>query len=235
MITLYQFPPKFGIANSSPFCLMVETYMRMAGIDYVNKYTGRTDRAPKGKLPFIDDDGCLVADSRLIVTYLKEKYGDTVDGCLTKEQQAIMTAVNTMVTEHLYWVGVYYRWQKPAGWEVLREAFFTPLPWLLRGFISRKVRKHMLDRLHKQGLGVHQEHEIDQMGIEDLIAIRDLLGDKPYMFGEQVSSLDATVYSVTSSLIAPPILSPVKDFVLQQKNLVKHCQRIHMQYYPDFE
>jgi len=34
MIKLYQFHPAWGLPNPSPFCMKVETYLRMAGLPY---------------------------------------------------------------------------------------------------------------------------------------------------------------------------------------------------------
>ena len=67
MITLRQFPPALGLPNASPFCLKLELYLRMAGLPYRNRYTLELHRAPKGKLPWIDDDGIAMADSGLII------------------------------------------------------------------------------------------------------------------------------------------------------------------------
>lgn len=34
MLTLYQFEPAWGLPNASPFCMKLETYFRMANLDY---------------------------------------------------------------------------------------------------------------------------------------------------------------------------------------------------------
>ncbi len=60
-ITLYQFPAAFGLPNASPFCMKVETYLRMAGIAYAPRYGMYQLRAPKKKLPYIDDGGGINA------------------------------------------------------------------------------------------------------------------------------------------------------------------------------
>lgn len=43
MIKLYQFSPAWGLPNPSPFCMKVETYLRMTGLPY---------EAINGALPF---------------------------------------------------------------------------------------------------------------------------------------------------------------------------------------
>ena len=34
MIQLYQFEPAFGLPNASPFCMKVETWLRMAALPF---------------------------------------------------------------------------------------------------------------------------------------------------------------------------------------------------------
>jgi hypothetical protein len=50
MIKLYQIERTWGIPNLSPFCCKIETYLRMAGIEYDIK-SALPFSAPKGKLP----------------------------------------------------------------------------------------------------------------------------------------------------------------------------------------
>jgi hypothetical protein len=59
MITLYQFEPAFGLPNASPFCLKLETWLRMAGLPYEapRMTLSAMGRSPKGKLPYIVDEG----------------------------------------------------------------------------------------------------------------------------------------------------------------------------------
>ena len=50
MIKLVQFPPAFGLPNASPFCMKLETYLRMAGLPFELNNKGDVMKAPKGKL-----------------------------------------------------------------------------------------------------------------------------------------------------------------------------------------
>ena len=51
----------------------------MAGIDYEVVAMADPRKAPKGKLPYIEDDGETIADSTVIIEHLKKKYGDTLN------------------------------------------------------------------------------------------------------------------------------------------------------------
>ena len=65
MITLYSFGPGFGLPDPSPFVTKVEALLKMAKLPYRMDTTGFT-KAPKGKLPYIEDDGVTVSDSTFI-------------------------------------------------------------------------------------------------------------------------------------------------------------------------
>ena len=68
-LKLFQFNSAFGARNISPFCFKLETYLRMSGIEHEIVWSGSTRNAPKGKLPYIEDDSQIVwrlgADHRL--------------------------------------------------------------------------------------------------------------------------------------------------------------------------
>src|SRR6266480_2026973 len=73
MITLYAFGPAFGLPDPSPFVLKAEVLLKMAGVPYRTSTEG-FGKAPKGKLPYIDDDGERIADSTFIRWHIEKKY-----------------------------------------------------------------------------------------------------------------------------------------------------------------
>ena len=108
MIRLYQFAPAFGLPNASPFCMKLETYLRMAGLPYELVNSGDVLRAPKGKLPFIDDGGTRLADTSFIIEYLKGRYGEPLDASLTPAQRTVACdprCAGDVVTPHITLAG----------------------------------------------------------------------------------------------------------------------------------
>ena len=103
MITLYQFEPAFGLPNASPFCMKLETWLRMAQLPYEAPTMRMTDmrKAPKGKMPYIVDQGRVVSDSTFIIDYLKATYGDKLDNWLSPEQRAVALAFQRLLEENL--------------------------------------------------------------------------------------------------------------------------------------
>ena len=127
MLILYQLERTWGIPNLSHFCCKTETYLRMADI----KYTVRPTLplfAPKGKLPYIEDDDIKLADSRFIVRHLKTKYHD-LDQEFSPAELAHSLAMQRLLEEHLFWATMYSRWQyTDANWQVNKKAIFSVLP-----------------------------------------------------------------------------------------------------------
>jgi len=72
MITLYTFGPAFGLPDPSPFVMKAEVLLKMAGVPYRTDTTGFR-KAPKGKLPYIEDGGEIISDSTFIRFHLEKK------------------------------------------------------------------------------------------------------------------------------------------------------------------
>lgn len=230
MITLFQPPPASGVSSLSPFCTKVETYLRMVGLPF--RTAGADPRkSPKGKVPWIEEDGRTIADSSDIIDYLKARHGDPLDAGLDAGQRAHAHLARRLVEEHLYWAIAYSRWAEPENFALTRSYFLPLLPPVIGGVIVRQIRRAMLGQMHGHGLGRHDRADIYRRGAEDLAALSTLLGDRPYFLGEQPTSVDASIYAFTSALWLHPADSPLKHAMGRSANLVAYTQRIHRRYF----
>lgn len=233
MIKLYQFAPIAQVPNLSHFCSKVETYLRMAKLPYEVETT-LPMKAPRGKLPYIDDNGTIVADSRLIVDYLKKNYGDKLDGHLTATKRATALAIQRLVEEHFFWVTMYSRWwYTDENWQENKQAIFGVLPPVIRDAAAVVYRRLIKRQIYGHGLGRLTADEIFKVGKADLDAVATILGDKPYMMGSEPTSVDATVFGFLTNTINVPIESPVKDYALSKQNLVDYCSRMNAEFFPE--
>ena len=234
MITLYQFSPTWGIPNLGQFCVKIETYLRMTGLSY-NVVETLPLKGPKGKLPFIEDDGQKITDSRFIIEHLKAKYGDPLDGDLSSEQRAIMTALQRLLEEHLYWIGMYARWQTTdENWQITKKAVFGGLPPVIRDIAALVYRWIVIRKqIYGQGIGRHNADEIFHLGEIDLDALSVFLADKPYFMGGKPTSLDASAFGILINTVHGPIESPVKEYGMRKKNLITYCDRMMIEFYPE--
>jgi glutathione S-transferase len=233
MITLYQGPAAWGIANISPFCLKLESYLRMTKVPYTAN-SGGFNKAPKGKIPFIEEDGKLLGDSQLIIEHLKRKHGDVLDAKLSAEQVATGHAVRRMLEESTYWHIAYVRYSREDAWKAYRPIFEAMFPPVVGKVVPLMIRRGILQSLRAQGLGRHRPEEVLEMGKEDICTVAALLGDKPFLLGEQPSSFDATVYAFLASILSFPVDSPFRSFVREQQNLVRYVERFHQRFFGDW-
>lgn len=156
MIKLFQFPAGRDIANFSPPCMKVETYMRMAGIPFEIVSVRNPAKAPKGKLPYITDGKQTVADSHFIIHYLKDKFGDILDDHLTPKEKALSRAIQVLLDEHLYWVLVYSRWSDDHGWNIAKTLFSVVYPnYYATLFLEWRAAKHNDNSTIKASGGIH--------------------------------------------------------------------------------
>jgi hypothetical protein len=168
MLTVHKFGPAWGTPDISPFVVKLETYLRLAGIPYESK-PGDPRKGPKQKLPYVDDDGALLGDSRLIIEHLEARRGVSLDAHLSPKQRAVAAAFQSMLEEHLYFVIVYERWQLDANWQrylpTMRQILSGAVPGPLTGVVAGIARKQMLKSLHAQGTGRHTPEEVGRIEI----------------------------------------------------------------------
>jgi glutathione S-transferase len=228
MITLYQFGPAWNMPDPSPFCTKVITYLRLAKIPFETAAgTNYLRRSPKGKLPFIDADGERVADSSFIIPYLQAKHGNPLRELEDGREKSALRGITRMLDEDLYFVLVYFRWLDEGNWnEFTRPRFFGSLPWPLSSLVPALVRRNLKKSLHHQGLGRHTPSEITTIGRHNLEAVRDYLGDRPFIAGGTPCVADATVYAFLSGIATPPHRSELKEFVLSEPTLTAYIERV---------
>jgi glutathione S-transferase len=231
MIKLHQFAPAFGLPNASPFCMKLETYLRMAGLPYEAVNSGDVMKAPKRKLPYIDDGGTIVADTTFIIEYLKSRYGDPLDAALSPLERAMATAFQRLLEEDLYWALVHTRWVQEEGWALTRKAFFGDLPAPLRWVLPPLARRGIRSEMRGHGMGRHSAREILAIGCRDVTAVADFLADKPYMLGERPASIDASAHAFLANLLWAPVESPLRQQARERPNLEAYCRRMQERYY----
>jgi glutathione S-transferase len=233
MITLYTFAPAFGLPGPGPFALKTEVHLQMLGLEYQKRLDGRAN-APKGKLPYIDDDGTLVADSTFIRRHLEQKYSRDLDAGLTDHQRATAWTVERLVEDSLYWAMVHSRWAVDENFYKGPAHFFDHLPEDVQEQARQKQRAAVLGYLHAQGLGRHSTEEIAFLARRGYSALAQILGDKPYLLGHRPCGADASIFAQIVSALSPWFESPVRDAAASHTNLVAYGKRIMSTYFPGF-
>jgi glutathione S-transferase len=230
MITLFTFGPGFGLPDPSPFVVKAMLLLKFAGLPYAEK-RGNLFKAPKGKLPYIVDDGLAISDSTFIRFHIETKYGFDFDAGLSPSEKANAWALEKMCEDHLYWTLVDLRWCDDANFEKYAAYLFGGVPMLVRPLVATLVRRKVAASLRAQGIGRHTKAEIIRLAIRDIEAIADSLGDKPFLTGDKPRGVDAACFGFVSGVLSPFFDSPIRTAAEDRKNLVNYCERISSLYF----
>lgn len=244
VVYLYQFTRTPLLPSLSPYCLKVETWLRLAGLKYENVDHKLKLRSKKGQLPFVEVNGEEIADSAIIIKELAQRYEKDLDAALTQEQRNIAHAMISMLENHLIWVLLFWRSKNPdqmiKGYKVnLQHALGSRLPNAVLNFLFKfQFGRKGAKKVKAQGLGVHKPEEIEEFGRQDLKVLSELLADKPFFFGDEPTTLDCVAFSVLAQVhyIADEVKYALKEFMQENcPNLVGHVSRIKERCFPDWD
>ncbi|MEM7398211.1 MAG: glutathione S-transferase family protein [Pseudomonadota bacterium] len=232
MITLYTFGRAFGLPDMSPFVMKAEMLLKLAGLDYQTDSNGFSN-APKGKLPYIDDDGEFIADSTFIRRHIEQKYGFDFDKGLDAEQRATAWAFERMFEDHIYWTFVHARWVDEGNFNRGPRVYFERMPIPMRFIVPRMARRQLKAQIMGHGMGRHNDEEIVMLGTRSLDAAADFLGNKTFMMGHEPSGLDATAFAFLAGALCPLFETPLRTAVERHDNIKAYVSRMAERYYPD--
>jgi glutathione S-transferase len=198
MLSLFSYPELFGLADNNPFGLKVFAFMKLARLQFRHEHILDAKAAPRGQLPYLDDDGEHIGDSDTIIAHLVGKYRLPIDDALTPvERHADLMVRRTL--DDLYWVMSYSRWKDPRFWPLFRDAMLLAHPSLTAGGMEA-AQRYNFERYHYQGIGRYEPADVYRRGIADLEAVASLIGERGYVFGAAPSSIDAAVYGFVANI-----------------------------------
>ena len=232
MLVVHGFAPVAPLASPSPFCLKLETWLRMAGIEYKARGDFSPMAAPSGKAPYVTlEDGSVVGDSQRIIELLSERADVTLDDGLSEEDKARTTLLRRTCDDSLYFVFLYERWVRDEGYAILHGCYFEKMPFLPKLFIPALARRGVIKAAHAQGTSRYTRPEILARASEDLDALAYILGDKPYFLGDEPRSIDATLYGFLANGLWGPFPGELQDDLASHQTLVAWCERVRDRYW----
>ena len=116
-----------------------------------------------------------------------------------------------MAEEHLFWILELHLLVYTKGRNI--HDIMSGLPWIIN------VVKPLMIRLIRnnaeiQGVGRHTQAEVYAMGVKDLKAISDYLGDKPFFTGQKATEVDCALFgSLAQCLWNFPPDSPIQKLI----------------------
>lgn len=225
MIELHQFRPFWGLPNASPFCMKVETYLRFRGIPYKVVPSGPR-KSPSGMIPFVVEDGLVIADSAAIISHFESRMAMHMDDGLSDADRALVFFVRELVEDRLYWQITYMRWGDPTGWAAFKPDLVKYLPMGMRGPALFLLRRMLLRNMRQRGLTSSDPQGAYDKGRAVLDALAGLLGDKPYFIGTAPHSLDMSLYAFLANILDQPHANPLQVHGKTHSNLVGYCARM---------
>ncbi|CCD65046.1 GST_C_6 domain-containing protein [Caenorhabditis elegans] len=234
VVYLYQFPrPANRQPNLSPYCLKIETFLRANRIKHEVVGTWLTLRqSPRGLLPFIELNGQQISDSQVIVWKLQKHFD--LDDKLEGSDRGTARAVERMIDLSTNYALLVDKTVNNAHLLLARQVSNLPLPsfltnYLAKGF-SQTARKRVNGVLGK--LDVAEQKELLR---RDIRAIDDILGDKKFLFGDRITSVDCSVFGQIGAVFYLPYRQQISDLLEDDFPRVRaYCDRIRQHYYPEW-
>lgn len=250
-VYLFTFPKSPHIRNISPFALKLESFLRLHNIPY--EVVGTFQFSPKGQMPYIrlnnQLNGPLIADSNFVIQFLTKKLGllennNNSQYRLTKEQYATSHAFTRMMEEHTSQIGFYYRYALNMDQfclAVIPNGWFSNHGRVVGGWLMSKLFPVMMPLGFKKKMryisfGRHSDEEKWTISCQDIQSISDFLGDKKFMFGDDATTLDCTLFGHLAQFLYIPMEFPQKVYMRENcGNIVEYVERFKELYWKDWD
>jgi glutathione S-transferase len=228
MLTLFKGPAGWGLGDVSPFVLKVMVWLDLKGEPYRTEL-GDPRKAPKGKVPWIRDaDGTVISDSSDILEHLRATRGaldgDAVMPCHVGVGHLVRRTLEESYAFALSWA----RWDPDENVPAMQEVFRPILPPVISGVVLRRVIRPGARRAGwAQGLFRHTAAQVTARAAEDLRAVSDALGDRPYFCGDAPGAVDCTAWSFIAQTFAQRLaVDPIRAFALNDPRLIAYHDRM---------
>ncbi|HET8708371.1 MAG TPA: glutathione S-transferase family protein [Pseudomonadales bacterium] len=196
MITLYQY-------EISPFCDKIRRILNYKKLPYhihevslLESVNGAYKKInPIGKVPAIDHDGRIVADSTHIANYIEEKYPQPPLIPTNKKDAALVHMLEDWADESLYFFEMYLRLAVPHNAERWIPEITKNEPFYMK-LAAPKLIPAMLGKVAKtQGTGRKPLEMLSKEVYAHVKAVADWLADGSWLVGDAITLADISVYS----------------------------------------
>jgi glutathione S-transferase len=200
--------------------------LKHLNLDYEIQILADPSSAPKGKLPYIEINGEITADSEIIFDKLDELTQGALFKQLTPTENATGMAFTRLIEDHLYWMMVASRWLDDDWWPNIKEGFFAEMPLLVRSLVGPMARRQMRQTYNLQGLGRHTLEEQKAFARRDLEAIKNATGDTGYLIGNRLTVYDFTAAAMISGILDNKPATWLTDIARGIPSLVGYAEKI---------
>lgn len=143
VIYLVQFPRAGCVPSISMYSLKLETWLRMAGLDYQNVSNQFKYTSSRGQVPFVEVNGRHIPDSNTVIEEVTRMFNVKIDKHLSDREKADLVAYHSLIEDALTWVVFYFRSKDNAfiyseqGW----TKHFNGIKRLLLKMFTKKLQR----------------------------------------------------------------------------------------------
>jgi len=172
-----------------------------------------------------------MSDSTLCILNLNERFRVNLNSHLSDEVIAVLWSFQVMVEEHFFWGMMLERFivNPKLAFAVME---FPLVVKIVRPIINSVIVK----RAKSQGLGHHSQTELATLMRNDLHALSNYLGEKPYFGGETPCEADCALFgSLAQAMWCLPGTWFERLVHTELDNLGAYCNRMKETLWPDWD
>uniref|UniRef100_A0AC34Q937 Uncharacterized protein n=1 Tax=Panagrolaimus sp. JU765 TaxID=591449 RepID=A0AC34Q937_9BILA len=237
VVYLVQMPRAGAIPSISPFCLKLETWLRIAEVPYHNISNDFTHLSYKGQIPFVELNGRQIADTNYIISEIGRIFNINLDKFLSEIEWANAIAYQVMIENSLLW-GIYY-------FQSINNNFLATTDGIINHFVGVKrfifktftlgqKRRNMAAKCKAMGIGRDTSSEVENAFKKQLNSLSIFLGNKKFLMGDHATTVDAVMFAVLANYYYLPLSKTLKNFIEEKENLMDYVRRMREEYWSDW-
>jgi glutathione S-transferase len=219
-INIHTFPAGFGLPTTGPFSLKLAMALRLAGIRYSLVAGTDLTKSPKRKIPWIDVGGRSIADSALILSWLRDTRGVDLERGLSPLQRAQGLALRALLEEH---------WHQVFEIELILD------PEGAGPHLGAAMQEHFRKHLYERGMLRHTRDEIIALGREDLDATAAWLDARggAWAITDEPTLTDCTIWGLLAPAVYAPFPTPCMSYARTLAPIVRFIERARDRCFPE--
>lgn len=232
-LEVFVFAPAWGLPSSGPFACKLLAWLRLHGIAHQVVVEDDSRKGPKGKNPWVRLDGELLGDSELVIEALAARHGIELGVGLDARSRGLALGLRRLAEEHLHQVFEHELIVHDTGYRAFRAMVCADLPPVVGPLVASWLRSHFRRQLHARGVGRHAPDVIERMGRADLDALADVLGDRPWFFGDTPTDVDCAIWGQVAPFVFSGLGTPVAEYARTHPTLGPWAGRARALWFPE--
>lgn len=225
-VRVFTFSADWGLPTTGPFALKLLSWMRLSGIPYEQVFQDDSRKGPLGKSPWIEHGGRRMGDSDVIIGYLANEFGVSLEDGLADRDRAVGHALKTSFEERFHQILEWELFVHPAGAAYIDGQARSKLPPLAGRVVAASLKRHFRRQLHARGIGRHLPSTIAELGRAEIDMLSGFLGERPFLFGDRPLLPDLAVFGQVAPLVFWPMQTPVARYARSVPNVLGFIHRI---------